>query len=167
MIYSKKSIQEVLPADVTGRSVAHHKRWLVALVRISHEKKTIAFEPAEAVRNLIYLKKGGIVIVNSVPVKPVTESLADTGYDGTAMLEYLKSKCGCVVIDAKKICEPFGSSRYFNIAILGVAVGTGRLGISKETILKEIEKRVPQKFVETNKAAFFAGYGEGEKYETE
>ena len=40
MIYSKKSIQEVLPADVTGRSVAHHKRWLVALVRISHEKKT-------------------------------------------------------------------------------------------------------------------------------
>lgn len=77
--------------------------------------------------------------MNSVPVKPVTESLADTGYDGTAMLEYLKSKCGCVVIDAKKICEPFGSSRYFNIAILGVAVGTGRLGISKETILKEIE----------------------------
>lgn len=40
MIFSKKDIQEVLPADVTGRSVAHHKRWLVALVRISHEKKT-------------------------------------------------------------------------------------------------------------------------------
>ena len=39
MIYSKKSIQEVLPADVTGRSVAHPKRWLVALVRISHENK--------------------------------------------------------------------------------------------------------------------------------
>ena len=40
MIYSKKSIQEVLPADVTGRSVAHPKRWLVALVRVSHEKNT-------------------------------------------------------------------------------------------------------------------------------
>ena len=40
MIFSKKDIQEVLPADVTGRSVAHPKRWLVALVRISHEKKT-------------------------------------------------------------------------------------------------------------------------------
>mgnify|MGYP003262946353 CR=1 FL=1 len=35
MIFSKKDIQEVLPADVTGRSVAHPKRWLVALVRIS------------------------------------------------------------------------------------------------------------------------------------
>ena len=41
MIFSKKDIQEVLPADVTGRSVAHPKRWLVALVRISHEKKVV------------------------------------------------------------------------------------------------------------------------------
>lgn len=153
-----------------GGSVTSHVRIGEAyspLIPYGTADMILAFEPAEAVRNLIYLKKGGIVIVNSVPVKPVTESLADTGYDGTAMLEYLKNKCGCVVIDAKKICEPFGSSRYFNIAILGVAVGTGRLGISKETILKEIEKRVPSKFVETNKAAFFAGYGEGEKYETE
>ena len=133
-----------------GGSVTSHVRIGEAyspLIPYGTADMILAFEPAEAVRNLIYLKKGG--------------------YDGTAMLEYLKSKCGCVVIDAKKICEPFGSSRYFNIAILGVAVGTGRLGISKETILKEIEKRVPSKFVETNKAAFFAGYGEGEKYETE
>lgn len=123
----------------------------------------LAFEPAEVVRNLSYLKKGGVVIVNSVPVKPVTESLMNTGYDGTEMIKYLQDKCGCVVIDAKKICEPFGSSRYFNIAILGVAAGTGRLGISKETILAEIEKRVPQKFIETNKEAFYAGYEEGKK----
>ncbi len=125
----------------------------------------LAFEPAEAVRNLSYLKNDGIVIVNSVPVKPVTESLMNTGYDGAEMVAYLKNKCTCVVIDAKKICEPFGSSRYFNIAILGVAAGTGRLGIAKETILAEIEKRVPQKFIETNKKAFFAGYEEGKKYE--
>ena len=163
-------LSEVHGMAQRGGSVTSHVRIGEAyspLIPYGTADMILAFEPAEAVRNLIYLKKGGIVIVNSVPVKPVTESLADTGYDGTAMLEYLKSKCGCVVIDAKKICEPFGSSRYFNIAILGVAVGTGRLGISKETILKEIEKRVPSKFVETNKAAFFAGYGEGEKYETE
>ena len=41
MIFSKKDIQEVLPADVTGRSVAQHKQWKVALVRISHEKITM------------------------------------------------------------------------------------------------------------------------------
>lgn len=125
----------------------------------------LAFEPEEAVRNLVYLKKDGIVLVNSVPVKPVTESLQDTGYDGTEMIRYLTGKCRCVVIDAEKLCAPFGSSRYFNIAILGVAAGTGKLGIAKETVLAEIEKRVPEKYIEMNKAAFFAGYEEGEKYE--
>ena len=117
----------------------------------------LAFEPAEAVRNLPYLKKDGIVIVNSVPVKPVTESLNDTGYNGRDMITYLKAKCECIVVDAMELCSEFGSTRYFNVAILGVAVGTGRLGLDAETVLQEIEARVPAKFVETNKAAFSAG----------
>lgn len=118
----------------------------------------LAFEPAEAVRNLSYLKKDGTVIVNSNPVKPTTESLNDTGYDGAEMLEYLKKKCRhLIIIDAEKICAPFGSSRYFNAAILGAAVGTEKLGLAKETLLLEIEARVPAKFVETNKKAFLAG----------
>ncbi len=117
----------------------------------------LAFEPAEAVRNLAYLKEDGIVIVNSVPVKPVTESLNDTGYDGKDMITYLKSKCDCIVVDAMQLCLPFGSTRYFNVAILGVAVGAGKLGLDAETVLKEMEARVPAKFADTNKAAFSAG----------
>lgn len=117
----------------------------------------LAFEPAEAVRNLVYLKQDGIVIVNSAPVKPVTESLNDTGYDGKDMITYLKSKCDCIVVDARELCSDFGSTRYFNVAILGVAVGTGKLGLDTDTVLQEIEARVPAKFVDTNKAAFSAG----------
>lgn len=40
MIISKNDDREVLPTDVIGRSVAHSKRWLVAIVRVHHEKKT-------------------------------------------------------------------------------------------------------------------------------
>lgn len=143
-----------------GGSVTSHVRIGEAyapLIPYGNADMILAFEPAEAVRNLMYLKKDGIVIVNSLPVKPVTESLQDTGYDGKDMLTYLCEKCKCVVIDAEKICKPFGSSRYFNLAILGVAAGTGKLDISKETILAQIEKRVPAKYIDTNKAAFFAG----------
>lgn len=117
----------------------------------------LAFEPAEAVRNLSYLKKDGVVIVNSVPVKPVTESLNESGYDGTQMISYLKTKCECIVVDAEKLCARFGSTRYFNVAILGVATGTGKLGIDAATLLKEIETRVPAKFADINTAAFMAG----------
>lgn len=125
----------------------------------------LSFEPAEAVRNLRYLKPDGIVIVNSVPVKPVTESLMPTGYDGTEMIAYLKKKCTCIVVDGEELCRPFGSSRYFNIAILGVAAASGRLGIAKEIILREIERRVPAKYLEANKAAFQAGAEIGAQYE--
>lgn len=40
MIINKNDDQKVLPTDVIGRSVARSKRWLVAIVRICHEKKT-------------------------------------------------------------------------------------------------------------------------------
>lgn len=117
----------------------------------------LAFEPAEAVRNLSYLKADGTVIVNSVPVKPISESLNDTGYDGAEMIEYLKAKCNCIIIDAQKICAPFGSPRYFNAAILGAAVGADALGLSADDILGEIEVLVAPKFIETNKKAFLSG----------
>ena len=135
------------------------------LIPLGSADLILAFEPAEAVRNLGYLKKDGCVIVNSVPTKPVTESLQPSGYDGTEMIAYLKKQCSCIVIDGEELCRPFGSSRYFNIAILGVAAGSGRLGIDRSAVLGEIEKRVPAKYVETNKSAFLAGVRIGESYE--
>ncbi len=66
------------------------------------------------------------------------------------------------MVDAQKLCADFGSTRYFNVAILGVAIGAGRLGLDAETVLNEIEARVPAKFAETNKAAFLAGVKIGE-----
>lgn len=40
MIIKKNDDQRTLPTDVIGSSVARSKRWLVAIVRICHEKKT-------------------------------------------------------------------------------------------------------------------------------
>ena len=117
----------------------------------------LAFEPGEAVRNLKYLKKGGIAIVNTTATKPVTESLKDTGYDGREMVDYLRKKCDCILIDAEEVCKPFGSTRFFNVILLGVAAGSGQLGIAKETLLKQLELRVPPKYLEINTRAFSAG----------
>ena len=117
----------------------------------------IAFEPSEAVRNLGYLKKDGIVIVNTVPVKPTTESLQPTGYDGIEMVEYLKKKCSCIAVDANALCEPLGSSRFFNVAVLGVLTASGKLDIDADTMRNEIIKRVPERFTDINIKAFELG----------
>jgi indolepyruvate ferredoxin oxidoreductase, beta subunit len=125
----------------------------------------LSFEPAEAVRNLKFLKPDGLVIVNTQPVKPITETLNNTGYDGKEMLQYLKSKCKvCIEVDAEELCKPLGSSKFFNIAILGVAAGSKYLGIQETSIIKEIEERVKERFVEVNKKAFAAGMKIGEEY---
>ena len=117
----------------------------------------LAFEPGEAVRNLRYLKKGGTAVVNTTAVKPVTESLKDTGYDGSEMTAYLQRKCDCIFINAEEVCKPFGSTKFFNIIMLGVAAGSGRLGLDRETLLKQIEQRVPSRFLDVNIRAFNTG----------
>ena len=117
----------------------------------------LAFEPGEAVRNLRYLKKGGITVVNTSAVKPVTESLKETGYDGSEMTAYLKEKCSCIFVNAEEVCRPFGSTKFFNIIMLGVAAGSGHLGLEKDTLLKQIEQRVPSRFLDVNLRAFQTG----------
>ena len=123
----------------------------------------LAFEVGEAVRNLKYLKADGVAVVNTAAVMPVTESLQSTGYDGSAMAAYLRDRCTCIFVNSEEVCRPFGSSRFFNMIILGVAAASGKLGISTETLLKEIEKRVPARYTDINKKAFLAGCGIGGK----
>lgn len=124
----------------------------------------LSFEPAEAVRNLKFLKKDGAVIVNSQPIKPITETLDNTGYDGSNMIEYLKQNCKtCIVVDGKYFSDNLGSSKFFNIAILGVACGANKLGLDKDSLIKQIETKVKEKFVEVNKKAFGLGIKIGEE----
>ena len=143
-----------------GGSVTSHVRIgedaFSPLIPLGSVDLLIAFEPSEAIRNLKYLKSDGFVIVNSVPVKPT--SLGGGGdYDGKAEIEFLKSKCDCLVINSDELCAPFGSNKFFNIAVLGAAAGTGRLGLSADTVRSEIIKIVPERFHEKNLAAFEAG----------
>ena len=131
------------------------------LIPIAGADLLIAFEPSEAIRNLRYLKKDGFVIVNRVPVKP-TSLGGSEGYDGKAEIAYLRSKCQCLVVDSDELCAPFGSSKFFNVAVLGAALGSGELGLKEETVRRTITKIVPKRFQEKNLAALTAGMKIGE-----
>ncbi len=131
------------------------------LIPIGGADLLIAFEPSEAVRNLKYLKKDGFVIVNRVPVKP-TSLAGGEGYDGKAEIDFLTASCNCLVVDSDALCAPFGSSKFFNVAVLGAAAGSGRLGVAESTVRGEILRIVPERFHEKNLAAFAAGVKIGE-----
>lgn len=107
----------------------------------------IAFEPAEAVRMLPYLKENGVVIVNSRPVMPVTAALGGSDYNGKEMTDYLAEKIGnLTVIDTDKACEELGSSKVINVLLLGAAINRCDIGLTKEDIRNAIGRIVPEKF---------------------
>ncbi len=111
----------------------------------------LGFEPGETVRMLPYLKRNGTVVVSSRAIMPVTSSLTDSCYNGECMIEYLKRNVdNTIVIDTDKACEELGSSKVLNVLLLGAAVSTGVIGLSKEDIRNALVKRLPEKLLDLN-----------------
>ena len=118
----------------------------------------IGFEPGEAVRNIAYLKKEGVVIVSPKAVKPVTASLTDSNYDGPEMIEYLEKNVGkVIVVDGEGICKECGSSKVLNVALLGASIATGKVDITIDEIKEALLKRLPEKVHKLNIKALELG----------
>ena len=114
----------------------------------------IAFEPAEAVRMLPYLKEGGQVIVNTHPIMPVTATLVGSDYTGAEMLEYLgKHAANLILVDGEKACAEVGSPRALNMIMLGAAVRSGVLPFDISAIEDTMKATVKPQFIEMNSKA--------------
>ena len=118
----------------------------------------LAFEPAEAVRCLPYLREGGTVVVSSKAIKPVTASLSGSDYNGAEMLAFLKQQVEkLIVVDGEGICAQCGSAKVLNVALLGAAAASGVLGLTLEQLLETIRQRIPERFLDSNLKALSAG----------
>ncbi|MDO4620249.1 MAG: indolepyruvate oxidoreductase subunit beta [Lachnospiraceae bacterium] len=159
---------EVLTAETIGMSqrggsVTSHMRMGTEihspLIGKGDADLLLAFEPGEAVRNLPYLKKDGVVIVNTHPVRPVTGTLSGTEYTGTEMIEYLQQKgLRVITVDSRKAAADLGSSKVLNVVLLGAAVRSGETGLTEEEIKDAILRIVPERFHELNlRALSYAG----------
>ena len=59
------------------------------------------------------------------------------------------------LVPASKVCqEKLGKEIVSSIYLLGWAVKNGLIPLKKESVIKAIEKIVPQKYQELNKSAF-------------
>ena len=156
--------QNVLSAETIG--MAQRGGSVVSHVRIGDDVYSplipsgqadviIAFEAAEAVRNIEYLKKGGVAIVNKKVVQPSTASLEGKVYSVEKMIEYLEKKCGKVIaVDAEKICGELGSSKVVNMVLLGAASCSGV--IDKNELKEAVRQLVKPAFYELNLRALDA-----------
>ena len=111
----------------------------------------LGFEPAEAVRMLPYLKKGGTVVTSIRPIMPVSALIGGTPYDTEAMLDCLRAHAGqLVLVDADRALEEIGSDKVLNVLLLGMAADTGALGFDKEQLTRAVETVLPPRLHELN-----------------
>jgi indolepyruvate ferredoxin oxidoreductase beta subunit len=125
----------------------------------------LAVEPSEAIRNIQYLSRSSIVILNTTRVLPFTVFLGQSGYpEIEAILGKLKKVSERVIaLDASQIARKAGNIQTTNVVMMGALFGTGLLPISVEIAKDVVKNRVPAKAIDANLKAFDMGYAEVQK----
>lgn len=114
----------------------------------------IAFEPAEAVRCLGYLRPGGALVSATNSVQPVTAALSRDAYSSKPFLEYLRQTVpNCLLVDDTALIKQIGSSKALNVALLASAVAISDLGFTVEELRAAMHASVRSQFVALNDRA--------------
>ncbi|MBD3332201.1 indolepyruvate oxidoreductase subunit beta [candidate division GN15 bacterium] len=116
----------------------------------------LAFEQAEGLRAVNWMKPEGVAIVSTTALIPaIVTSSKQFDYPEDA-LDQLKAKADNVIVaEADRIAGELGNPRLVNTILLGVM--SALLPIDREVWLDTIKKKVKERFVEINLRAFERG----------
>lgn len=154
---AKKS--EVHGMSQRGGVVSSHVRFgtkvYSPLIPEGESDAILAFELAEALRWLYFLKPDGKIIVSNQKLIPPITTTGKFKYP-EKLEERLKEKVpGALIIDAASIAKKLGNPRLVNTILLGVL--SRSLDLKEEKWLEVIERRAPKGTGELNKKAFMEG----------
>ena len=144
-----------------GGVVESHVRWDDQVAAPLAEKGTvdylIATEMLEAARWIEWLRLGATVLINRQHIAPMSVTVGNAVYPPDEdILSAVRVRTGDVtMVEGLAIAGQLGNPRLVNTVLLG-ALST-RLGVSPEAWLAVIERRVPPKYVELNREAFWEG----------
>jgi indolepyruvate ferredoxin oxidoreductase, beta subunit len=156
---AKKS--EVHGFSQRGGVVESHVRWGERVGAPLGEKANIdyllAFELMESARWIEFLKPGGTVIVNRQRILPMSTTVGDAVYPSDEVIDKaLRAVTAKIVyVDGFDIAQGLGNKNLANTVLLGALAR--EMDVDPEVWLDVIVKRVPQKYIELNKQAFWAG----------
>ncbi len=161
---------EVHGMSQRGGSVTSHVRWgkvvYSPIAAAGEIDVLLAFEKAEALRNLRQLRPGGLVIINMEAIEPITVTSGGQLYPADEHLRttFAQATSETVYVDGAGIAAELGNARVANVVLLGALAAqvdkSGMAGtkLTFDTWLEVIGGRVPQKYIELNRRAFQAGW---------
>ena len=157
---AKKS--EVHGFSQRGGVVDSHVRWArrvgASMAEIGQIDALLAFEMLEAARWIDWLKPGGTAIVNRQPIVPMSVSVGDWKYPTEEeILAAVQLRTGRItVVDGLAIGERLGKAQLANSVLLG-ALSRQIDHIDPDVWTTVIQRRVPKKYAELNRVAFWEG----------
>lgn len=160
---------EVHGMSQRGGSVTSFVRWgqvvYSPLVGGGEVDVFLAFEKAEALRNLNQLRQGALALVNLAAIEPVTVTSGGQPYpeDATLRSKIAEVTDQVVYVDGEAMAQELGNIRAANVVLLGALSAmlerqevTGS-ELTADTWLDVIIARVPPKYLDLNRQAFNAG----------
>lgn len=148
-----------------GGSVENHIRIGTKLGPMIPKKGAdllLALEPMEAVRYLDYLKDGGVIIVNTETIIPITVTSGQAKYpEVSEILKALEKKYDVKAFNADDVAVEAGNRLAMNVVMVGAV--SNYLPIPFKVLLESVKGLVPPKTVEVNVKAFELGREKIEK----
>ncbi|MBN1161167.1 MAG: 2-oxoacid:acceptor oxidoreductase family protein, partial [Dehalococcoidales bacterium] len=125
----------------------------------------IAVEPSEALRNIQYLAKNSVVVLNTTTVMPYTVYLGKSGYPTQDQIikKLRKVTDRIITLDASGLAKEAGSLQAANVVMLGALFGTGLMPVEDKFAKEAILGRFKAKVGEINIKAFDLGYEQAKK----
>ena len=111
-----------------------------------------SLEQIEGLRAAHYLKEGGLAVVSSQQVVPVTVSSGIAEYPGDAAERVASVFSNLKIVDAASIAAEAGNPKAANVAVIG-ALSNG-LEFEEELWIQAIKKSVKPSFIDLNIEVF-------------
>lgn len=156
---AKKS--EVHGFSQRGGVVDSHVRWAADVAASTAEPGKIdfllSFELVEAARWLDWLRPGGVIIVNTQQITPMSVSAGAATYPPAEdIIATLKGRTEHVIlVDGLGIAQRLGNDKLSNTILLGAL--SKHMDIDPSVWSMVIERRIKAKYAEINRAAFLEG----------
>ena len=121
----------------------------------------VAFEPAEAARQLSFLRAHGMVVTSDAPVVPVSAATGGPAYDLPAIMSYLRASVDderLVVVDAAAAERELGTAKVLNVVLLSAAARAGALGpVTVDDLVAAVRATVSPRFLDLDLRALSIG----------
>ncbi|AFQ43563.1 indolepyruvate oxidoreductase subunit beta [Desulfosporosinus meridiei] len=118
----------------------------------------VAFEQLEAYRWAHFLKKDGVLIVNTQKIVPLTVLIGAKTYPTTILSDLKERVERYIELDGLKLASEAGNAKATNVVLMGVL--SKYMNFPEDTWKNALDAKIPAKLLDLNKKAFALGVAE-------